>query len=317
MKKQYCIFKGIEGFGDRLQYLLQSIEYCKHTNRILVIDWRDSNWQQEKIDHIENYFSIENIKTETISNFIENHKEHNIFPESWHGNIATKEYENFIKNTIYLHKNPEIFREIIKSKKQDFNEDIVVCTNIGFRSFKYNFFFHINFHDNILKEIQKTLDKHKLQNNLYNCIHIRNKNKEWVDSIVKNKRLKQDMKESFNDEKKYFDFLYKEYTKRKSQLQVVIVSDDMEASNLFNKNYFNENAIELIEENIDTQKLCGIHKVKFEDKDKKRKINIKAIVDFHIMLYSKHLICDKISTFSLMAERIKSCVNHINDKSLT
>ena len=45
---KFVIFKGFEGFGDRLQCLLQIIQYSNITNRILVIDWSDEHWSKEK-----------------------------------------------------------------------------------------------------------------------------------------------------------------------------------------------------------------------------------------------------------------------------
>ena len=45
---KFVLFKGVEGFGDRLQCLLYIIEYSIKTNRILIVDWNDIEWCQEK-----------------------------------------------------------------------------------------------------------------------------------------------------------------------------------------------------------------------------------------------------------------------------
>ena len=45
---KFIVLKGMEGFGDRLQCLLQAIIYAQTTKRILVVDWSDFNWTHEK-----------------------------------------------------------------------------------------------------------------------------------------------------------------------------------------------------------------------------------------------------------------------------
>ena len=45
--KKYILLKGYEGFGDRLENLLQTISYCRKTNRVLVVDWSDYMWTND------------------------------------------------------------------------------------------------------------------------------------------------------------------------------------------------------------------------------------------------------------------------------
>ena len=45
---KFVLLKGMEGFGDRLQCLLQAILYAKSTKRILVVDWSDESWTHDK-----------------------------------------------------------------------------------------------------------------------------------------------------------------------------------------------------------------------------------------------------------------------------
>ena len=58
---QYVVFKGVEGFADRLQCLLQVIAYAKKTGRILVIDWRDADWQHSPSILLSDYLYLEGI----------------------------------------------------------------------------------------------------------------------------------------------------------------------------------------------------------------------------------------------------------------
>ena len=41
---RYVLVKGAEGFGDRMQCLLQALRYAKRTSRTVVVDWRDEHW---------------------------------------------------------------------------------------------------------------------------------------------------------------------------------------------------------------------------------------------------------------------------------
>ena len=58
---QYVVFKGVEGFADRLQCLLQVIAYAKKTGRTLVIDWRDADWQHSPSAVLSDFLFLEGI----------------------------------------------------------------------------------------------------------------------------------------------------------------------------------------------------------------------------------------------------------------
>ena len=60
--EKYTLLKGCEGFGDRLQCLLQAIEYCKKTGRTLIVDWEDEHWCHEEGKGFDYYFSISGLK---------------------------------------------------------------------------------------------------------------------------------------------------------------------------------------------------------------------------------------------------------------
>ena len=44
MPPRFLIYKGYQGFGDRLQTLLQCIAHARRFNRRLVVDWSDEHW---------------------------------------------------------------------------------------------------------------------------------------------------------------------------------------------------------------------------------------------------------------------------------
>ena len=58
---KFVILKGVAGFGDRLQCLLQALSYAKITKRILIVDWSDNDWAHEKKFNSDFYFKFENL----------------------------------------------------------------------------------------------------------------------------------------------------------------------------------------------------------------------------------------------------------------
>lgn len=308
---KYCIFKGVEGFGDRLQCLLQAIQYCEYTNRILIVDWRDKDWIQDQNESIEDYFEIQKIKTISIENFfIENNKQLTVSPNIWIEDLNNKDYQKFIYKNQYNHEDNSIFNEIINNKIDDFNEEIVVYPGVRKRFFKYRYWNYIKFDSTIYSEIQEVMNKYNLKENQYNCIHIRSQNKNWTSGITRNENLRKRINKKFINQSMYFRYLQRRHKDLNSKLKTIIISDNQDCSHFLNENYFNSQCI-IIEANKEKiGELCGIHKKIFEDKNKKREINIKTIVDFHLMIKSQHIISDGISLYSNMARNLQ-----INDKS--
>ena len=68
-KEKFTLLKGCEGFGDRLQCLLQAIEYSEKTGRTLVVDWEDDDWCHEEGKGFDHYFSIDGIKSISLDKF--------------------------------------------------------------------------------------------------------------------------------------------------------------------------------------------------------------------------------------------------------
>ena len=145
---KYFIFRGCEGFGDRLQCLSQAIQYCFISGRILVIDWRDRHWTQGKYRNIYEYLTIKNIKTIDIKNFINNHyhKKLSIFNEKWKDKILQENTMKYMYDKdLHLPENNKILQKIIKQEVEDFAEDIVVYNGVSFRVWSKKFLNFITF----------------------------------------------------------------------------------------------------------------------------------------------------------------------------
>jgi hypothetical protein len=58
----YILLKGAEGFGDRMQCLLQAIRYARRSSRRLVVDWRDEHWCHDGRSGFDEYFELVGVR---------------------------------------------------------------------------------------------------------------------------------------------------------------------------------------------------------------------------------------------------------------
>lgn len=159
---KYFIFRGCEGFGDRLQCLSQAIQYCFISGRILVIDWRDHHWTQGKYHSIYEYLTIKKIKTIDIKNFIENHyhEKLSIFNEKWKDKISKENTMRYMyEKDLRLPDQNKILQKIIKQEVEDFEEDIVVYNGVSFRVWDKKFLNFINFSRKVYDLVEEVYQK--------------------------------------------------------------------------------------------------------------------------------------------------------------
>ena len=104
-KLKFVVLKGLGGFGDRLQCLLETIRYAKSTKRIIVIDWGDSNWSHEEEINSEYYFSINELDCFSFDSFKIYYKKlfHDltVYPAIWKNQMLDNNYEEFIYKNIF------------------------------------------------------------------------------------------------------------------------------------------------------------------------------------------------------------------------
>lgn len=163
---KYFIFRGCEGFGDRLQCLSQAIQYCFISGRILVIDWRDHHWTQGKYHSIYEYLKIKKIKTIDIKNFIENHyhEKLSIFNEDWRDKMLEEKTMKYMytENMCLPEKN-RILQKIIKKEVEDFTQDIVVYNGVFFRVWNKKFLNFINFSKKVYDLVEEVYQKKNIK----------------------------------------------------------------------------------------------------------------------------------------------------------
>lgn len=95
--KKYIISKGCGGLGDILNVLVRSMYYSDLTNRDLIVDWRSSLYddnrlsltkydnQQEK-ENINSFWELFDIKMSNKYKKIDVEKNHNFYPDIWNVN---------------------------------------------------------------------------------------------------------------------------------------------------------------------------------------------------------------------------------------
>ena len=146
---KFVIFKGFEGFGDRLQCLLQIIQYSNITNRILVIDWSDEHWSKEKSGDFYRYFHLVNIKIMSLQSFRmlyslleESHIDISIIPKIWKKDIFMSPGIYIYNEDYILKNNNSIINDICNNKNLDFEETIVIYSGVKNRTFSYSIFYN-------------------------------------------------------------------------------------------------------------------------------------------------------------------------------
>lgn len=306
---KYCVLKGIEGFGDRLQCLLYALQYCDVSKRQLVIDWRDKHWTQGTYIPIENFLKIKNIPTMDIQYFLSQKYKKNltISNKNWNNLIDDDGFAKYIYNKKFkLEGNNKILDDIINQKIKDFSEDIVVYPGVGFRRYNQVYTKYIEFSNEIHQLVQGIYQEHNLIEGDYICIHIRATSKNWKQKKNMNHTLSRRMDLLFPSEEKYLELLYRRFNKIQEPKPVIIVYDCISTAKKWIDKH--KDAILIHNQSIETQKQSGIHIVNFNAKDAmyKCKLNMLCLRDFCLMKNSKHIISDQISLFSKMANFFKN-----------
>lgn len=182
---KYVLVLGEAGFGDRLQVLLEAMEYSKKTGRYLVVNWNDQIWNEKEGHDFYHYFSftkdvkyIHFLDFLTILRVHRINRDFTIFPPCWNLEKNNLLKVKFNSKLYYNQKynsfiNDKLIKDIIKNKKEDFAENLVVLPGNGFRTYTYNFFNKIMLNQKYKEKIQNEPDFKNLCQEPYICIHLR------------------------------------------------------------------------------------------------------------------------------------------------
>jgi hypothetical protein len=302
---KFVIFKGIEGFSDRIQCMLYIISYAKYTNRTIVLDWTDNEWCHNKFEDFDHYFYLENINHYSLNelrNYL-NNKTFTVIPTIWKKDIFKKP-NNFVYSNNYLFNTEnKIFFNIIKNNKPDFKEDIVIYSGVKFREYNYNLFYkHFRFKNFVFNFIK---NKHFYKNVIfkkkkYDVLHLRGGDrfncKECID---------------LNDEgiKKINNYvnnlLEKIKTKPITENNLLVISDTDYMLSYGKELLKNYNYNLYFTENYKQNKNQGLHKINKNNlKISKEQLNLEMITDFFFLTKATNVINDNKSLFSNMSKNL-------------
>ena len=89
--EMYVLVKGAEGFGDRMQCLLQAVRYAKRTARALVVDWRDDHWCHDGRAGFEEFFTLIGVRSASIADLAYALDDApTVFPARWTASAAVE-----------------------------------------------------------------------------------------------------------------------------------------------------------------------------------------------------------------------------------
>jgi hypothetical protein len=312
---RFVLFKGINGFGDRLQALLQVIAYAKFSKRQLVIDWRDEDWTHDRHQPIHTFFTLEGVPQFGLHEFTRYWQAHSheltVHPASWAPRLLDQNYEEYIYKEIFmLSKDNSILDDICSCNVSDFDADIVVYGGVGKRSFRFSDLNNLRLSRWVCERIEASVQQHGLSTGSYDVVHLRGGSKRWAGGHVPLKSLDTEIHERWPSQDAYLLDLWEKYQLAIEGLpkeSLLLISDQPAMTKAWQDLYqcghsMQNTAGGLLRES-------GIHKLSpidlglIQGKNIKDELNIELLRDFVIMLHARKVIGDKISLFSHMAER--------------
>lgn len=304
--EKFCLMKGKEGFGDRLQCLLQGIKYAEKTNRHLVLDWRDDDWCHDKNEDVSKYFTIQKNSEFTRESFFEYYRKHResltVAPRDWVDKITDENYQKYIyKKNLQFGKGNPILAKIAKNEIPDFPQDIVVYPSVGDRNWTWNYISKLKLSNMMETEILCTYLKLGMIPRKYNVIHMRGGSKAWNGGHVNQKRLREKINVKFPTKDSYFDFLFKKYQKLDTSLPLLLLTDYGPMATEWVDRY--KCGVPISDTHNNFFKKCGTHKIQPHEMKglSKQTLCVETLRDFSLMINSNALVHDEISYMSNMA----------------
>ena len=306
MSEKFCLVKGKEGWGDRLQCLLEAMIYADKTNRHLVLDWRDDDWCHDKTEDVSKYFTIVGNSEYTRDEFFAYYEQHKhemtVAPRDWVDKITDGDYQKYInRKNLQFGRGNQILYKIATKGVSDFPHDIVVYPFSGNRSWTWDYITKIRLSNMVETEIICTYLKLGMIPREYNVIHLRGGSKSWNGGHVGQKRLREKINSTFPTKDSYFDFLFEKYQKLNTSLPLLLLTDYKPMADEWVDRY--GCGIMLNDTSNSFFKKCGTHKIKPDEMQglSKQTLNIETLRDFSLMINANGLVHDNISYMSNVA----------------
>lgn len=310
-RRKFVVTKGVQGWGDRLQCLLQAIRYAKSTGRSLVIDWRDSDWTHNPEDPVERWFTLEDVDTTPLEKFLSVYREQSaimqVVPPAWREHLADPAYSHWIYHPEYHHTPDQGLIEKICQGAQDFDEDIVVYAGVGSRTFSYSDCKKIQLSPWLRNRILSEAEALGLCTVSFDVIHLRGGSKSWAGGTVPLKMLNEKIHHTWPTQASYLKDLhlkYQDLINNQPSQELIIITDTKNLGTAWIDKYRRGRMIPTFNECLAES---GSHKIKAKQLAEigitKEQLNVEMLRDFCIMLNARYVVSDEISVFSKMAVR--------------
>lgn len=325
---KFAVLKGREGFGDRLQCLLQAIRYATATGRVLVVDWRDSDWAHDKRFNFEHYFKfigLTNFPYEAFERYLDDHlSELTVIPRAWKPHLLDDHYERFIFSPVFqMDNSQQRIWKIANWKMDDFEEDVVVLPVKGVRSFSYQDFGTLIAQPWVEERVRHYAASHGLTSGGYGAIHLRAGSKTWAGGWEEgNHALTKTIREKFPSLETYLETVHKDLLSKQKRAQkeasdvksdgqtdLIILSDSTWIAEEWTGRYGVGRTLDRLDIG-EFNNLSGSHKMSLERLTEigssKTELNYEMLLDFYLMLNASYVARDGVSLFSQMADKIRS-----------
>jgi hypothetical protein len=273
---KYLLVKGLQGFGDRLEYLGMCVKFAQDNNMKLRVDWSDCVWG----DSFYNYFSI-NIPSFEMEELTE---EKTVYPDYW-------------KDKLDKPLTQEMYSEKLElNKLTKYDADIVVVVSGGTRTIypDYRFMGLKVIHPKIVDTVRQRQRLFNLKDKW--CIHLRG-----TDRF----KTKEHREQRF--QQLYIKLVHRGLLSNGGGC--VVLTDDPEYARLWKSR---DKASPILSKLYDTG-TTGLHYSKPEDLGTtKQELNIQLLIDLFTMASCKQIFSTSMdSRFAQMAGRLKPLLGSI------
>ena len=316
-RMRFVVVKGLNGWGDRLQCVLQAIRYAKATGRWLVFDWRDPDWAVSGGPSLDYFIDFPGLRHFRLDEFLALYAAEgdvlSVSPPGWEhcvDRVPTRDY--LYGGIFYLDGGQEQLDDIATYKRLDYPEDIVVYTSVGFRGYKYSDFAHMVPARWVADRLMRFKTELSLKRGAFDVVHLRGGSKNWAGGSAGGLAdLDKKIHGKFPTLESYLIYMQSEVvknTKDKPELPLYILSDSVWLANQWIEHtglgtpvpqgyqgpMFDTGIFQVPEEELAKH---GLDKIE---------LNYEMLRDFALMLNARTVSTDGISLFSSMAAKVSA-----------
>jgi hypothetical protein len=301
---KYLLIKERSGMGNRLLNLLGGILYAKITDRKLIVEWNDIAYSDTQLNIFPELFILKD-----VDQAAELPDTNSVLPQTWQGNLDKTVEELLIvhgvnqKEKEYLIVGPIFWRKYtVDVARIDYSETILL---------KWSYFSEIHKlrrHFNHKFDYLKNMDDREILRNLsrnHLCLqpHIQAvidsfKNQKFATKNIGVHIRHTDRKNSFDQYPKIIDkFLIDE-----PDASIFLATDNRDVQTFFKQKYGAK--IIFTEKWFPDHKNSSAQLHWHPDCPDKLANAIQALIDMYLLASCNYLVCDRTSTFAVVAELI-------------